>query len=292
MSSSQRYGNGPGRSGHSPTRLSTPCPTQRSRGVRTDGRRHVFHSHQVYVANGGFHAGRPITGDANADDRLLVAYPVGGPSRWHLLREMDQHPPDVALAFGPHTPRPGASHMIEAEMERHFAVWGDGRRVDVQRLERTPEELAAYRAFPGRYTFFSDVNGCVARWAWRRIPYRAVPYAEDQLLGREMIEAGLAKVFHPGARVLHSHDYPPAQFLRRYFDEFRSLREVLDHVEPAHPLNTPRTVRSLARNDERWLRERKPQDFAAHIREAASALEALASSSKRPPTKRVPRPGA
>ena len=156
---------------------------------------------------------------------------------------------DVALVFGPHEPRPGASHMIKVEMERHFAVW---ERLDVQRL---PDDLAAYRHFPGRYTFFSDVNGCVARWAWQRIPYRAVPYAEDQLLGREMIEAGLAKVFHPGARVLHSHDYPPAQFLRRYFDEFRSLREVLDHVEPAHPLNTPRTVRSLARNDERWLRE-------------------------------------
>jgi glycosyltransferase involved in cell wall biosynthesis len=163
---------------------------------------------------------------------------------------------DVALVFGPHEPRPDASHMIKVEMERHFEIWGDGaREIDVQRLRRTADDLAAYRAFPGRYTFFSDVNGCVARWAWERIPYREVPYAEDQLLGREMIEAGFAKVFHPDARVLHSHDYPPAQFLRRYFDEFRSLREVLDHVEPAHPLRTPLTVRGLARNDERWLRE-------------------------------------
>ncbi len=55
--------------------------------VQTDGRRHEFVSHQIYVANGGHHAGRPITGDADADDRLLVAYPVGGASRWQLLRE-------------------------------------------------------------------------------------------------------------------------------------------------------------------------------------------------------------
>jgi glycosyltransferase involved in cell wall biosynthesis len=160
---------------------------------------------------------------------------------------------DVALVFGPHEPRPDVSHMIRIEVERHFAVWGNGgRAIDLQRL---PEDLQAYRHFPGLYTFFSDVNGCVARWAWERVPYRPVPYAEDQLLGREMIEAGFAKVFHPRASVVHSHDYPPHQFLRRYFDEFRSLREVLDHVEPAHPLNTPRTVRALARNDERWLRE-------------------------------------
>ena len=55
--------------------------------VRADGREHEFLTHQLYVANGGFHAGRPITADANADDRLLVAYPVGGRSRWELLRE-------------------------------------------------------------------------------------------------------------------------------------------------------------------------------------------------------------
>ncbi|MCI4066396.1 diacylglycerol kinase [Micromonospora sp. R77] len=55
--------------------------------VRAEGRQHTFVTHQVYVANGGFHAGRPITADANADDRLLVAYPVGGPTRRGLLRE-------------------------------------------------------------------------------------------------------------------------------------------------------------------------------------------------------------
>ncbi|WP_089014240.1 diacylglycerol/lipid kinase family protein [Micromonospora inositola] len=55
--------------------------------VRAEGREHEFVSHQLYVANGGFHAGRPITADANADDRLLVAYPVGGPTRRGLLRD-------------------------------------------------------------------------------------------------------------------------------------------------------------------------------------------------------------
>jgi O-antigen biosynthesis protein len=160
---------------------------------------------------------------------------------------------DVALVFGPHEPRPDASHMIKCEMERHFATWGDGAAIDVQRLGHTAAELAEYRRFPGRWTFFSDVNGCVAKAAWREIPYRTVAYAEDQLLGREMIEAGYAKVFHPRAAVIHSHDYPPGQFLRRYFDEFRSLREVLDHVEVAHPVYTPLTIRGLVGHDKRWL---------------------------------------
>ena len=54
--------------------------------VRANGQTRAFVTHQLYVANGGFHAGRPITADANADDRLLVAYPVGGPTRRDLLR--------------------------------------------------------------------------------------------------------------------------------------------------------------------------------------------------------------
>jgi diacylglycerol kinase family enzyme len=55
--------------------------------LRAGGREHVFVTHQLYVANGGFQAGRPIAADTNADDRLLVAYPVGGPTRRHLLRD-------------------------------------------------------------------------------------------------------------------------------------------------------------------------------------------------------------
>ena len=162
---------------------------------------------------------------------------------------------DVAAVFGPQEARSDASHMIKSEMERHFASWGNGgREIDVQRLDRSPAGIAAYRDFPGQLTFMSDVNGAVARWAWERVPYREVPYAEDQLLGRELIEAGLAKVFHPDARVLHSHDYPPLAFFRRYFDEFRSLREVLGFRQPWGPRQTLGDVRGLVSADKRWLK--------------------------------------
>jgi glycosyltransferase involved in cell wall biosynthesis len=186
-----------------------------------------------------------LTQDATpADERWLAA----------LLEGFEQAD-DVAAVFGPQVARPDASHMIKCEMERHFAVWGDrGTRIDVQRLDRSPDGLTLYRHYPGKWSFHSDVNGAVARWAWERIPFREVPYAEDQLLGRELIEAGFAKVFHPEARVLHSHDYPPAEFFRRYFDEFRALREVLGHREPAGLKRTLWAIRGLAGADKRWLR--------------------------------------
>ena len=40
------------------------------------------------------------------------------------------------------------------------------------------------------------------------------------------------KAYHPGAGVLHAHDYAPLEFMRRYFDEYRGLRETIGHIEP------------------------------------------------------------
>jgi glycosyltransferase involved in cell wall biosynthesis len=186
-----------------------------------------------------------LTQDATpADEHWLAA----------LLEGFEQAD-DVAAVFGPHDARPDASHMIKSEMERFFAGWGNGAtEVEVLRLDRSPEGIEAYRSFPGQLSFLSDVNCAIARWAWEQVPYREVPYAEDQLLGRELIEAGYAKVFHPDARVLHSHDYPPVAFFRRYFDEFRSLREVLGFRQPWGPRQTLRDVRGLVGADRRWLR--------------------------------------
>ena len=132
--------------------------------------------------------------------------------------------------------------MIKCEMERHFARLG--RR-------RARDRRAAARAHAGRA---------------RRLP--RLPRAADVLLRRQLLRRPLGVGAGPlprgalrrgpaararadrgratrrsstrSARVLHSHDYPPAQFFRRYFDEFRSLREVLGHVAAVGPADDAR----------------------------------------------------
>jgi glycosyltransferase involved in cell wall biosynthesis len=163
---------------------------------------------------------------------------------------------DVALAWGPQRPRAGAPLAVKAELRRWFANWehADGS-VDVQRLERSSEALAAYESQRWRWQFFSDVNSCVARWAWERIPFQPVPIAEDQVIGREMIEAGFAKVFHPRAAVYHSHDFPPWRFFQRYFEEYRGLRETLGVVHPPSLRQGAGEVIGLLRQDRAYLRD-------------------------------------
>jgi diacylglycerol kinase family enzyme len=58
----------------------------------TAGDRHyTLDTHQLNIANGSFHAGRPITGDASADDRLLLIYRLGGTGRRALINATIRH---------------------------------------------------------------------------------------------------------------------------------------------------------------------------------------------------------
>jgi len=139
---------------------------------------------------------------------------------------------DVALACGPYLPRPDASPMVRRELLDYFAGFGGPR------LDRGPAAL-------GPATYFSSANGAVARWAWERVPFRPLPYAEDQQLARDVFAHGWAKAYVPEAAVLHSHDHPPLRALRRYFDDFRALAEVHGHREPM----TPRYMAARVRGD-------------------------------------------
>ena len=93
----------------------------------------------------------------------------------------------IALVCGPYLPRPGATPMVKRELEAWFGSFSpDG----LPRVDRMGSALSA--ADRRRSAFFSDANGCVARWAWERVPFRRVDYAEDQLLARDMLAAGYA----------------------------------------------------------------------------------------------------
>jgi rhamnosyltransferase len=160
----------------------------------------------------------------------------------------------VALVFGPYIPRLGASHVVQRELVEFFAGFASNGKPSVQRLDGATTSAGSYRRQPGRLTFFTDANGCVARWAWEQVPFREAPYAEDQLLAAEMIEAGFAKVYRPDAGVYHSHDYGLVTYFRRCFDEWRALREVYGHVESAAPKRIARRLVDETRDDREFLR--------------------------------------
>jgi glycosyltransferase involved in cell wall biosynthesis len=170
---------------------------------------------------------------------------------------------DVAIVYGPYLPRPDAAPAVRWELERWFAglARDGGPRID--RLEEselpspTNERMLLAEALVGARGFFTDVNACIARGAWERVPFREVAYAEDRLLAIDMLRGGYEKVFIPDAPVWHSHDYTTLEQLRRSFDEWRGLREVYGWREPASPGHLTRQLRgALGQAREELARER------------------------------------
>lgn len=173
---------------------------------------------------------------------------------------------DVALVFGPQIALPEHPHYVRREHRDHFAGWETDGQVHVQRLDPDGDGEQDM----GFLSFFSDANGAVAKWAWADHPYREVPYGEDQLIGREMIEAGLAKVYHRGAAVMHSHSFGALGSMQRYFDDYRGLLEVSGYRSPHGIRSAARAVIGLTRQDRAFLR-------AEGLGRAQLALASLAS---------------
>jgi glycosyltransferase involved in cell wall biosynthesis len=184
---------------------------------------------------------------------FLTQDAVPASPRWlESLLAAFESAPDVGLAFGPYVAQPGATPMTARELETFFASFG-GARID--RLDDAERALGP-RHLLGVRGFFTDANGAVSRAAWERVPFRDVPYAEDQQLAVDMLRAGFAKAFVPDGAVEHSHEYSALARLRRCFDEWRALREVYGFVEPLRVTTVRDQVLAPAKADVRWARAR------------------------------------
>ncbi|HWH12713.1 MAG TPA: glycosyltransferase [Solirubrobacteraceae bacterium] len=171
-----------------------------------------------------------LTQDATPCAGWLAAY-----------REAFTLDPRVGAAYGPHLPRPDTSPMIARELTEFFSGFAPDGRPRVQRA--------------GDPTFLANVNAAYDRGCWSELRFRDVAYAEDQAFGADLLAAGWTKVYHPAAAVLHAHDYGPTEFMRRYFDEYRGLRETTGHIESFDAVAALAAVRDGVRGDRRWLAE-------------------------------------
>jgi glycosyltransferase involved in cell wall biosynthesis len=154
---------------------------------------------------------------------------------------MDEH---VGASYGPHLPRPDASPIVKRLLLDFFHDFSPSGEPVIQRR--------------GDATYFTNSNSCVARAAWEQIPFREIPYAEDQALGADLLAAGWTKVFNPSAGVIHSHDYGMFEFFKRYFDEYRGMRDSVGQRTQASPAGVADMLRRSVSADRAYLRRTEP----------------------------------
>lgn len=188
-------------------------------------------------------AAEQATGEVLA---FLTQDATPGPSWLAAIRAAFATDPDLGALFGPHLARPSTSPMIARELEEYFATFaGPGGPHDP-------------RVFgPADETFLSNVNAAYRRECWSEIRFADLAYSEDQAFGRALAHhPRWHKRYDPAAAVLHAHDYPPGEFFRRYFDEYRGLAETVGHREQIKPLAVVKDSLGRARADARYVRER------------------------------------
>jgi O-antigen biosynthesis protein len=149
---------------------------------------------------------------------------------------------DLGVLFGPHLPRPTTSPMIARELTDYF-----GTLLGPDGTARTYG--------PADPVFLSNVDAAYRRECWAEIRFGDLAYSEDQAFGRAIAaHPRWTKRIDPAAAVLHAHDYPPREFFKRYFDEYRGIRETVDHVEAMGPRAFARQLRNGLRADLGYVR--------------------------------------
>jgi len=171
------------------------------------------------------------------------------------VRFMDAHR-EVAGAFGHQDPHPGADPLEAWEVRTHFGSFRAGPAT-FRRAAGAPPAAQHERA---RLHYFSNVNSCIRRSAWERIPFPEIDFGEDQAWAFAVQEAGMATGYAADALVRHSHDYGAVALFGRRYDEARFMRRQFGYSL----MPTWRQARETARAHTAMYREQLAPGASAH----------------------------
>ncbi len=157
--------------------------------------------------------------------------------------------------MGAQIPRPDAFPLLRYEIKGVFNGFGPGFGTTLFYEDDFIQDEGVRNAV----TFYSDVNSAARKDILTgEVPYRDVSYAEDQLLGRDVIAAGYIKAYAPRAAVLHSNEMTVSEYDDRMFEETQGLREVgIDVAMPSIPTVVRMVTTGILKDALRLARDRE-----------------------------------
>ena len=166
-----------------------------------------------------FQHGRTRNVAAGKGEAPIIAFltqdAIPATRRWaEDILKMMEHFPQAAGLFGRHIAHPHHPTHVRQEIHDHF---NNLARFPLALSKETdPVKWASGdRSWRQVLHFYSDNNSAMRRSVWERHPYPEIPYGEDQVWARDIIEEGRVKLYAPTAAVWHSHDYGPKETFAR-----------------------------------------------------------------------------
>lgn len=161
----------------------------------------------------------------------------------------------IVGVMGKQDPRPHCFPLLKSEIRAVFNGFGPDFGTTVFYKDNFVKNQGDYDAI----SFYSDVNSAARRsFLTGELPYQDVPYAEDQLFGRDLIDAGYMKAYAPRGNVIHSNDMTLREYKHRMFDETIGLRKIGIPVEaPSKKLIVKMILRGSVRDTFNILRDKQ-----------------------------------
>lgn len=137
-----------------------------------------------------------------------------------IIRTFDFNKNIVAV-LGSQQPRANAPPFLKREIKSVFRNLGNDDAISLYSKTSMHDKNIDFLGF------YSDVNSAtIKKFLLNEIPYRKADYAEDQIFGREIIQAGYIKAYNPKAKVIHSNEFKVLEYNKRMFDETMSLKRI------------------------------------------------------------------
>lgn len=168
-------------------------------------------------------------------------------NRWlyEMVRPFEINDKIVGV-MGKQIPRAHCIPMLKSEIRGVFSGFGPDFGTTVFYRDDFVKDQGTYDAI----SFYSDANSAARKsYLTERFPYKDVSYAEDQLFGRDVIDAGYYKAYAPRGAVIHSNDLTLREYRHRMFDETLGLRKIgLTVAVPSWKTICKLMVRGIARD--------------------------------------------
>lgn len=179
---------------------------------------------------------------------------------YEMVKPFELHD-KVMGVLGKQVPWPTAPPVLKYEIRNVFEGFGNDNGTTFFYKDDFIKKKHQFDAV----CFYSDVNSAARKSILTgEIPYKDVPYAEDQLFGRDIINAGYIKAYASRGSVVHSNDIKLRDFKARMFDETIGLRRVGIKVDKPSTILTIKvviraiifdTIRTILDKEYSWKRK-------------------------------------
>ena len=131
----------------------------------------------------------------------------------------------IVGVFGRHKAHRNHPEIIQRDIENHFSIVG---QTPVRMIDDI-DEYNHNEILRQKLHFFSNNNSAIRRSTWKKIPFPAVKYGEDQIWAKIVLEKGFKTFYCEDSVVYHSHHYGFAETFERTSIEVRYFKKYFDY---------------------------------------------------------------